>query len=652
MSDDHFQHSLFEEDYLLRELGQVAHVPQIALTELVANAWDAGSSSVDLQLPAEIGGTLVITDDGHGMTREQFVRRWMTLRYDRSKHQGNEVEFPPGRVARKRKAYGRNGVGRHGLLCFGDEYIVESWRDGQVGIFVVGTESGPSPFVLRNNHVAAQVGSGTRLTVTVKRHLPEPEEILTVLAARFLHDPEFLIRVNGKVRPFSEIGGKVSETEVVLSGGRTAKVIVIDSTRVNHSALHQGIAFWVQKRLVGNPSWTIGSFANFDGRTRFARRYKVIVDTQGFEADDVAEDWTGFKNTERVREMFQKVAEQVRSDAQTLACEIIEESSEDALSANRVELAVLGRGAQSEVAEFTKAIAQIHPTISPEFLATAVNAVINLEKSKSGAALLQKLSSLLPDDIDGLDSLLAEWTIKDALRVLDEIDNRLSVIETIKRIANDPSTDELHTLHPLVLRSRWLFGPEFESEEYCSNVSLQTVARELFGKKKAEFINPRNRPDIVVLSDKTTLQLTGIELFDPSDPTIAKHQNVLLIELKKGGFEITRKEVDQADGYVQDIAGSGAINGRPYICAWVVGQTIRGKVAKDKRVYSEGSHEFGRIRATTFGALVDTANLRLLKLRDRLSDRYGEMPTDRLLERVLSMPKQEDLPLVAAGGQG
>jgi hypothetical protein len=378
----------------------------------------------------------------------------------------------------------------------------------------------------------------------------------------------------------------------------------------------------------------------------------VIVDTQGFEADDVAEDWTGFKNTERVREMFQKVAEQVRSDAQTLACEIIEESSEDALSANRVELAVLGRGAQSEVAEFTKAIAQIHPTISPEFLATAVNAVINLEKSKSGAALLQKLSSLLPDDIDGLDSLLAEWTIKDALRVLDEIDNRLSVIETIKRIANDPSTDELHTLHPLVLRSRWLFGPEFESEEYCSNVSLQTVARELFGKKKAEFINPRNRPDIVVLSDKTTLQLTGIELFDPSDPTIAKHQNVLLIELKKGGFEITRKEVDQADGYVQDIAGSGAINGRPYICAWVVGQTIRGKVAKDKRVYSEGSHEFGRIRATTFGALVDTANLRLLKLRDRLSDRYGEMPTDRLLERVLSMPKQEDLPLVAAGGQG
>ena len=118
MTDVPLQSSLFEEDYLLRELGQVAHVPQVALTELVANAWDAGASKVDLQLPTEIGGTLTVTDDGHGMTPEQFVKRWMMLRYDRLKHQGPNVEFPAGRVLHRRKAYGRNGVGRHGLLCF------------------------------------------------------------------------------------------------------------------------------------------------------------------------------------------------------------------------------------------------------------------------------------------------------------------------------------------------------------------------------------------------------------------------------------------------------------------------------------------------------------------------------------------------------
>jgi hypothetical protein len=638
MTDKPLQTSLFEDDYLLRELGQVAHVPQVALTELVANAWDAGATFVDIILPVEIGGTLTISDDGHGMTPPQFKKRWMTLRYDRLKHQGANVEFPPGRTNRPRKAYGRNGVGRHGLLCFADEYQVETWRDGTLATFIVSTESIHSPFVLRSEILGKRDGSGTRLLVDVARRLPDPDEILTVLAARFIHDPEFAIRVNGVLRPFTDIGGRVSEEMLELRSGRSATVTVIDSTRLNHSSVHQGIAFWVQRRMVGTPSWAIGQVANFDGRTRFARRYNVIVDTQGFESE-IEQDWTAFLSTEAVLELYGATAEHIGKVAQELASEVIEAASEDALTQNRHELASLGQGARLEVAEFTKVVAQAHPTVSPDFLATAVKAVINLEKSKSGAALLQKLSTLSPDDVDGLDQLLTEWTIKDALRVLDEIDSRIGVIETVRRLADDPDADELHTLHPLILRSRWLFGPEFESQEYCSNATLQTVARELFKNAAAQFINERHRPDIVVLPEKTTLQLTGIESFDPADPTLTVLQQVLLIELKKGGFELTRKEVNQADGYVQDIAASGALSGTPYICAWVVGQKVAAGVAKDKTLRSE-SRDYGRVRATTFGTLVDTANRRLLKLRDVLAARYASTSTDALLDRVLSQPSQ------------
>ncbi|RIX44128.1 MAG: ATP-binding protein [Rhodocyclales bacterium GT-UBC] len=641
MPDQPLQNSLFEDDYLLRELGQVAHVPQVALTELVANAWDAGATRVDLILPGEIGGTLTVTDNGHGMTPSQFKRRWMTLRYDRLKHQGANVEFPAGKSVHPRKAYGRNGVGRHGLLCFADEYEVQTWREGSLATFVVGTESGPSPFVLRNEKLGQKTGSGTRLAVNVARKLPDADEILTVLAARFVHDPEFEIRVNGVQRSFTEIEGRVSEETLVLGAGRSATVIVIDSTRLNHSSVHQGIAFWVQRRLVGSPSWAVGQIANFDGRTRFARRYKVIVDTQGYETE-VEQDWTGFRTTDAVRDLYRATADHIGKVAQELAAEVVEAASEDALTQNRNELATLGQGARLEVAEFTKVIAQTHPTISPDFLATAVKAVIHLEKTKSGAALLHKLSGLPHDDVDGLDRLLTEWTVKDALRVLDEIDSRLSVIETIRRLADDPQTDELHTLHPLILRSRWLFGPEFESQEYCSNVTLQTVARELFKSEEAQFINERNRPDIVVLPEKTTWQMTGIESFDPIDPALTQLQHVLVIELKKGGFELTRKEVNQADGYVQDIASSGAMSGTPFISAWVVGQKVAAGVAREKEV-GDGNRKYGRVRAATFGSLVDTANARLLKLRSVLADRYSASSTDQLLDRVFSQPSQEGL---------
>ena len=48
--------SLFEEDFLLRTLGPIANSSDIALTELVANAWDAGASKVDILVPKEYSG--------------------------------------------------------------------------------------------------------------------------------------------------------------------------------------------------------------------------------------------------------------------------------------------------------------------------------------------------------------------------------------------------------------------------------------------------------------------------------------------------------------------------------------------------------------------------------------------------------------------
>jgi len=145
-------------------------------------------------------------------------------------------------------------------------------------------------------------------------------------------------------------------------------------------------------------------------------------------------------------------------------------------------------------------------------------------------------------------------------------------------------------------------------------------------------------PPATLEREKTTWQVTGIEAFNPVDPTLTQIQHVIVIELKKGGFELMRKKVNQADGYVQDIAASGAISGTPYVCAWV--QKIAAGVERDKRL---GSPEYGRVRAATFGSLVDTASARLLKLRNVLADRYSGSSTDDLLNRVFSQPAQERL---------
>ena len=73
----------------------------------------------------------------------------MKLGYNRLKNpQGKNVEFPKG-VTGKRLAYGRNGVGRHGLLCFNNEYRVITNSQGQHCDFVISTLSEEQPFVVK-----------------------------------------------------------------------------------------------------------------------------------------------------------------------------------------------------------------------------------------------------------------------------------------------------------------------------------------------------------------------------------------------------------------------------------------------------------------------------------------------------------------------
>ena len=84
----------FEEDYFFRNNRTITSSPDIALTELVANAWDAGALNVNITIPDEDASELIIEDDGCGMSDIEFSERWMTLNYNRMKHQGKYASFP------------------------------------------------------------------------------------------------------------------------------------------------------------------------------------------------------------------------------------------------------------------------------------------------------------------------------------------------------------------------------------------------------------------------------------------------------------------------------------------------------------------------------------------------------------------------------
>jgi hypothetical protein len=385
-------------------------------------------------------------------------------------------------------------------------------------------------------------------------------------------------------------------------------------------------------RLVGEPSWILGNDMVIDGRTMFAKRYTFVIKTIDL-ADYIFEDWTGFKNVPVMEKVYEEVTKYVNEMFLNVAKDSIEDTKMQLRKDFSAEFNNLPPLAKYEVNEAIEAITTTHPTAKPEVLAIAIEAIINLEKTRSGKELLLKLSKLTDDDVSGLNELLEKWSVRDALSVLDEIDNRISVIEAIRKLSLDEDVDELHVLHPLVTGARWLFGPEFESAEYASNRQLHTAVEAVFKTRiqKNIFNNHRKRPDIVVLSE-STLSITGTDVFD-NDSNLSTINKVLIIELKRGGFKLTRKERDQATGYVEDLMNCGNLIGSPYIEAFVVGNSFQEKVQPIATVKNENNVEMGKIRISTFSQLVDTAEKRLFGLRQKLSDRYDEVPGMQLFKQ-------------------
>ena len=507
------------------------------MTELVANAWDAGASNVTISIPEETGHLLYIEDDGIGMSESEFQHHWMTLRYNRLKEHGRNVKLPSGEKS-NRLAFGRNGVGRHGLFCFGNEYKVITEKDGKKLTLKIKPNVGSQPFAVVEKEECISTKNGTRLEVIVTKNLPNIDKITEILSARFLHDPQFTITVNHRTLNLEDLTGETEPAEMDIEGTNIhLTAYFVDTTKAGRKSIFQGIAFWQSGRLVGEPSWSLGKNLILDGRTSLAKRYTFIVKSNDL-SEYIKEDWSGFKTSDEIEKVYQAVEEFVNNSLESVSFATISNVTENLDITIKQSLKKVNPLVREEVKCTIAEIVKTNPKVRQESVNLVVQTILNMENSKNGHELLEKLATLSSDDIDGLNKLLNKWTVSDALVVLNEIDRRLSIITAIRKLGKDKTTDELHVLHPMIAESRWLFGPEYESSEYIFNQQMKTAVERIFTDVKYLTLdaNYKKRPDLICLPD-STIGVTGIEDI-PADLGLAKVRKLLLIELKKGGFKI------------------------------------------------------------------------------------------------------------------
>jgi len=606
---------LFGPNFMSDHAGHLMSDARIAIVELVANSYDAGATKVNVSWPEDEGGLFTIKDDGTGMTREEFGRRWRTLKYNRMQEQGAKVQFPDGVKLRERRAFGQNGKGRHGAFCFADTYTVETWKGGRsLKAEVTLTSESNVPFQCTILAEVDKPGNGTEIVAKVTKNWIKADAILETLGSRFLVDPDFTVSLNGEKIVLADLSN-TQAWDLEVPGFGTVKVHQIDSTTKQRTTHMRGITWWVFRKKVGESSWEdLGEYgAILDGRTAAAKTYSFIIEADLLK-EDVKADWSGFNPGVRFNAVRDVTVEFIIQALKNLFKDVRKERKEKAIQKNVESFGGLAKYSQRIVQEFIDEVQESCPHLGEPDLIKTVGIFTKLEESRSGYDLLNQLSACSPEDLDRWNDIMRRWDAKSAEIILGELDRRLRLIKKIQDLVHNPTTDELHDLQPLFEKGLWIFGPEFDSVDFCSNRGMSTVIRKFLKVDPKEEII-RKRMDFIALPDKSL----GIYSADAHDgeSEVTGYRKVLIVELKRGGFELTQDELDQGRNYGLYLVKSGAIQEHTPICVYVLGASLETGLGRSSQT---------NVTTTpmTYDVVLAKAHARTFKLLKKIQDSRGE----------------------------
>lgn len=609
---------LYDERFLESYAGAIITDPATAIVELVANCWDAYATEVKIVWPdVELERQFKISDNGHGMTREEFQHIWRTIAYNRLSSGGNTTAPPADIQGLPRLVFGKNGKGRFASFCFASEYLITSRKNGQEFVCRVHRTS-TDPLVLEEISFKDKdvVGHGTEIigNGTVPRLVFSEEKARELIGSRFLANPAFKVKLNGSEITFNDIPDLLSRSEVDVAGYGKAVILHIDTKKADKTTKQHGLAWWVQSRAVGQCKWSRSDYERIlDGRTSEAKRFTFIVQADYLNGHDAVEgDWSGFKEDNqawiKTREAVQDQIRQIIFDASKAE----RESRRDAVIEKIGNtMNTLSPVSKDRVESFVNEVVDTCPNFGENEIVQLSSILAKLEQSKSRYGLLDLLHKCEPNDYDTLHDILKEWTIGMAKLVLDEIQNRLKLIGELRTKLKVVGIDEIHELQPLFERGLWMFGAQFESIEFTSNKGMTNVIKTVFKDEGGK--GTRNRPDFVALPDSSVGFYARASYDENHDEDGVEH--LVIIDLKTTGLALGSKEKNQVWKYVKELREKGYLKKYTRVDGYVLGDKIE---AGENEPISHGDEV--KISPLLYDTILIRAEKRLLSLHSKVKD--------------------------------
>lgn len=543
-----------------------------ALKELVDNAWDADAERVVIVLPKPLSGeSIVIKDNGTGMTEEELRRHYLSIAADRRSRRGERTS------GKKRLVKGRKGIGKFAGLMAAAVMTLETHARGRLCRISLRLDDLSQVEDIEQLNISLQSEPcgpelhGTTITLSDLHQglaYPDANRLRQILLQDYGRQDDFAITIDGKRLDVDDVSGSYSEQEQELPSA--GKVKLRFSISDGKSGLRQpGITLRVDGKAVGRPGF-FGLDQRDDFPSKLLRKLYGEIEADGLR-DHITAGWdAAVENSELLRE--------VEGYVQPILREAYEQQyrREIQLAQARLQRAILTR--LSALPEHKRAFADraIKKILDKYYgepeskVEPVVNVLLEAMERSDYRILLEHIAEATPGDVAGVSERLDEFGLAEMAFLVQQATARQVFLDQLEALARDAATTEA-VVHKALERNLWVFGPEYSL--FSSNSTLRRQVEDVLGKTYTGDKADR-RPDLLLNEN-----LSG---------------QYLLIEFKRPSHALNHDDYLQAIGYRHELT---KYLGSP-IQVLLVGGSRSSDFPKDNREPHVEARIFGQIIST------------------------------------------------------
>jgi hypothetical protein len=519
---------------LARLLGETYRSSEIALKELVDNAWDADAQHVRIALPDPLAAQMIVVeDDGSGMTARELRAEYLNIASDKFSRTGNETP----RLNRKVK--GRKGIGKFAGLTIAEKMQIETVARGRKCTLLIDKkeltenqndlESVPLSFAETD---AGNGEVGTRITLSLldnRLNFPTPDRLREVLIYEYGREGSFKVFVNGVPLSVQDVPGKTSQLSATLpSAAKVNLHFIIAEGR--KSPRSPGIVAKVAGKTVGKPQ-LFGLDDDDEIPPKLAKKVYGEVELTGIE-DYVTADWGGIvENSKVFQEAQVLIKAEVKKELQ------ITHTNEMNLQKARLQkqiqqrLQQLPENRRRYAQEALNRILKRFYGESEERIATIADVALDAMEHDAYWAVLDSINKAREADIGSFADALEQFGLLELSSIGVQASHRRTFLDYLDELVQNVATLEKDAHKAFEKNDLWLLGRKYSM--MSSNVTLRTMIK-TYCDATFKGAGASKRPDLLLSQDFG--------------------DTYLLIEFKRPSHIISRDDIAQVEKYRDELS--------------------------------------------------------------------------------------------------